>query len=67
MPRMPIAGPELGSSSWLTEPCPLHPYEPDPVRRLLRLLARSAAHDMGIGVANTGVSSFSVAVGSYRP
>jgi hypothetical protein len=37
------------------------------VKRLLRLLARSAARDMAIGIADAVVSSFSVAVGSYRP
>ena len=67
MPRMPTAGPDLGPSSWLTEPCPSYPDEPDPVKRLLRLLARSAARDMAIGIADAVVSSFSVAVGSYRP
>ena len=67
MPRMPIAGPDLGLGSWPTQPFPSYGDEPDPVKRLLRLLARSAARDMAIGIADAVVSSFSVAVGSYRP
>jgi len=67
MPRIPSCGPDLGPGSLPVWSCPSYPDDPDPVKRLLRLLARSAARDMAIGIADAVVSSFSVAVGSYRP